>query len=119
MGKMCYLIKNAVMKVHPHGLLLPQVDLQDVQLPSVEAIGALLQSFPVHLSLHSFLSLPPTDQLTGISQGLARQKCGQNKEKPLTLCPDQADTGSQHICASAQVGPGMIQPRDTDRHWQH
>lgn len=57
MFMLSYLIKYAVMQVNPHGLLLAQVDLKNIQLPPVEAIGALLQSLAIYISVHSFLSL--------------------------------------------------------------
>ena len=51
-----------MMKVDPHGLLLSQIDFQNVQLAAVKAIGSLLQCLSVHCSLYSFLSLPTTEQ---------------------------------------------------------
>lgn len=39
---MADLIEDAVVKVHPHGLLLAQVDFKNIQLAAVEAVGSLL-----------------------------------------------------------------------------
>lgn len=55
---MADLIEDTVVQIHPHGLLLAQVDIQHVQLAAVEAIGSLLQCLTIHLCLHCILALP-------------------------------------------------------------
>lgn len=58
-GEMADLIKDTVVEVHPHDLLLPQVDFKHIELAAVEAIGSLLQRLTIHLCLHGVLALPP------------------------------------------------------------
>lgn len=55
---MADLIEDTVVQVHPHSLLLAQVDIQHIQLAAVEAIGSLLQRLTIHLCLHCVLALP-------------------------------------------------------------
>ena len=56
---MADLIEDAVVEIHPHGLLLAKVDFKHIQLPAVEAIGSLLQSLTISFCLYRVLSLPP------------------------------------------------------------
>ena len=56
-GSRTYLIEDAVVKVHPHGLLLAQVDFKHIQLPPVEAVGCLLQSLAVCFRLDGVFAL--------------------------------------------------------------
>ena len=58
LSDMADLIEDTVVQVHPHGLLLVQVDIQHVQLTAVEAVGSLLQRLTIHLCLHCVLALP-------------------------------------------------------------
>lgn len=55
---MADLVEDTVVQVHPHGLLLAQVDVQHVQLAAVEAIGSLRQRLTIRLCLHCVLALP-------------------------------------------------------------
>ena len=58
LADMADLIEDTVVKVHPHGLLLAQVDFKHIQLAAVEAVGTLLQCLTIHLCLHCVLALP-------------------------------------------------------------